>query len=98
MRVLIIAKDFLQKSIQVFLSRYQFSRYSFNDSPSIAVLVPCARPQGENFGKYLKVGVVEDDDNKDELAGLCRFFSKNHDDSLVSFDEYVKEMKVSAAT
>ena len=52
---------------------------------------------GENFGKYLKVGVVEDEDMKDELAGLCRFFSKDHDDSIVSFEEYISEMEVSAA-
>lgn len=49
---------------------------------------------GENFGKYLKVGVVEDEDVKNELAGLCRFFSKNHGEDFVSFDEYVADMKV----
>lgn len=49
---------------------------------------------GENFGKYLKVGVVEDEDMKDELAKLCRFFSKNHGEDFVSFDEYIKDMKV----
>ncbi|CAM9895851.1 unnamed protein product [Scytosiphon promiscuus] len=47
----------------------------------------------ENFGKYLKVGVVEDEDVKEELAGLCRFFSKNHGEDFVSFDEYISEMK-----
>lgn len=31
---------------------------------------------------------------KQELAGLCRFFSKNHGEDFVSFDEYIKEMKV----
>lgn len=54
----------------------------------------CLRLSGENFGKYLKVGVVEDEDIKEELAGLCRFFSKNHGEDFVSFDEYMKEMKV----
>lgn len=54
------------------------------------------RPPGENFGKYLKVGVVEDEDVKNELAGLCRFFSKNHGEDFVSFDEYISEMKVRA--
>ena len=52
---------------------------------------------GENFGKYLKVGVVEDEDMKEELAKLCRFFSKNHGEDFVSFDEYIKDMKVGEA-
>ncbi len=51
-------------------------------------------PPGENFGKYLKVGVVEDEDVKNELAGLCRFFSKNHGEDFVSFEEYIADMKV----
>lgn len=55
--------------------------------------VCCCCP-GENFGKYLKVGVVEDEDVKDELAGLCRFFSKNQGEDFVSFDEYIADMKV----
>lgn len=69
--------------------------------PSCRVCSPLlgARPlgctcPGENFGKYLKVGVVEDEDVKTELAGLCRFFSKNHGEDFVSFDEYISEMKV----
>lgn len=47
---------------------------------------------GENFGKYLKVGVVEDEDYKEELGTLVRFFSKNHGEDFVSFEEYVSEM------
>lgn len=58
--------------------------------------VLCFLHPGENFGKYLKVGVVEDEDVKDELAGLCRFFSKNHGEDFVSFAEYISDMKVRA--
>lgn len=39
--------------------------------------------------------MVEDEDMKGELAGLCRFFSKNHGDEIVSFAEYIADMKVS---
>lgn len=52
---------------------------------------------GENFGKYIKVGVVEDEDVKQELAGLCRFFSKNSGEDFVSFEEYISSMKASGA-
>lgn len=49
---------------------------------------------GENFGKYIKVGVVEDDDIKNDLAELCRFFSRRKGEDFISFDEYIAEMKV----
>jgi len=45
-----------------------------------------------NFGKYLKVGIVEDEKYKDDLAPLCRFYSSKSDDEYTSFDEYVENM------
>mmetsp|Transcript_36576 Transcript_36576/g.53709 ORF Transcript_36576/g.53709 Transcript_36576/m.53709 type:complete len:754 (+) Transcript_36576:88-2349(+) len=45
-----------------------------------------------NFGKYLKVGVVEDEKYKNDLAPLLRFFSSNDDDEYTSLDEYVERM------
>lgn len=45
-----------------------------------------------NFGKYLKVGVVEDDRNRKDLAPLLRFFSRNSDEEYISLDEYVENM------
>lgn len=38
--------------------------------------------------------MVEDEDMKSELAGLCRFFSRNGGNDFVSFDEYIAKMKV----
>ena len=29
----------------------------------------------KNFGKYIKVGIIEDEKAKDDLVPLCRFFS-----------------------
>jgi molecular chaperone HtpG len=45
-----------------------------------------------NFGKYLKVGVVEDDRNRKELAEYLRFFSSSSGDEYTSLDEYVEKM------
>jgi len=45
-----------------------------------------------NFGKYLKVGVVEDDKNRKELAPLLRFFSKNSGEEYTNLDDYVENM------
>lgn len=62
-------------------------------SEKIVTLFPM-NAAGENFGKYIKVGVVEDEDVKNDLAFLCRFFSRTGGDTAISFDEYVENMKV----
>ena len=45
-----------------------------------------------NFGKYLKVGVIEDQANKNELLPLLRFFSSKSDEEYTSFDQYIEGM------
>jgi len=46
-----------------------------------------------NFGKYLKVGVIEDSRNKDDIIPLLRFFSSKSGDEYTSLDQYVEGMK-----
>merc|ERR1719203_94753 len=46
-----------------------------------------------NFGKYLKVGVIEDEANKKEIAPLLRFYSSTSGEEYRSFDDYVSDMK-----
>lgn len=45
-----------------------------------------------NFGKYLKVGIVEDDANRKEIAPLLRFFSSSSGEEYTSLDAYVEAM------
>jgi heat shock protein beta len=45
-----------------------------------------------NFGKYLKVGIIEDDRNRKEIAPLLRFFSSKSGDEFTSLDTYVENM------
>jgi molecular chaperone HtpG len=45
-----------------------------------------------NFGKYLKVGVVEEDKNRKDLAPLLRFFSSKSGEEYTSLDKYVEGM------
>ncbi|KAG1673024.1 hypothetical protein FOA52_005954 [Chlamydomonas sp. UWO 241] len=49
----------------------------------------------ESFGRNLKVGVIEDTENREKLAKLVRFFSSaaTEEGKLTSFDEYVARMK-----
>lgn len=45
-----------------------------------------------NFGKYLKVGVIEDDKNRKEIAPLLRFFSNKSGEEYTTLDKYVEGM------
>eukprot|EP00240_Pyramimonas_obovata_P002496 CAMPEP_0118938622 /NCGR_PEP_ID=MMETSP1169-20130426/26548_1 /TAXON_ID=36882 /ORGANISM="Pyramimonas obovata, Strain CCMP722" /LENGTH=779 /DNA_ID=CAMNT_0006882621 /DNA_START=12 /DNA_END=2351 /DNA_ORIENTATION=- len=47
----------------------------------------------ENFGRNIKVGVIEDQDNRKALASLLRFSTSQSGDTLASLDEYVARMK-----
>ncbi|AFZ81262.1 heat shock protein 90 HSP90, putative [Theileria equi strain WA] len=47
----------------------------------------------DNFGKYIKIGIVEDRDNQQELASLTSFYSSHGGNDRVSLDEYIERMK-----
>jgi len=47
----------------------------------------------DNFSKMIKLGVHEDSKNRDKLSKLLRFYSSEHPDEYISFDEYVSNMK-----
>lgn len=47
----------------------------------------------DNFGKNMKLGVIEDHANHKKLAPLLRFYSSFNEDELVSLDNYIDSMK-----
>lgn len=47
----------------------------------------------EQFGRSIKLGVLEDSKNKAKLIKLLRFPSSKSEDKLTSFEEYVERMK-----
>ena len=46
------------------------------------------------FGKNIKLGVIEDSSNRSKLAKLLRFHSTYDTEGLVSLDEYISRMLV----
>ncbi|XP_057494359.1 heat shock protein 90-5, chloroplastic-like [Actinidia eriantha] len=46
----------------------------------------------ENFGKFIKLGCIEDSDNHKRITPLLRFFSSKSEKELISLDDYVGNM------
>jgi heat shock protein beta len=46
----------------------------------------------KEFGKNLKLGIIEDASNRNRLAELTRWYS-THNSELTSFDDYIERMK-----
>lgn len=47
----------------------------------------------KEFGTNIKLGVIEDHNNRTRLAKLVRFQSSNSDTEYTSLEEYVERMK-----
>lgn len=47
----------------------------------------------KEYSKNIKLGVHEDEKNKDKLIGLLRFYTSNHKENPISLEKYVEEMK-----
>ena len=45
------------------------------------------------YGKMLKLGIIEDSGNRNKLAELLRFYSTNNKDQLTSLDDYIERSK-----
>ncbi|EXB44914.1 Endoplasmin-like protein [Morus notabilis] len=46
----------------------------------------------ENFGRFLKLGCIEDTGNHKRITPLLRFYSSKNEEELTSLDDYVENM------
>ncbi|KAH7299482.1 hypothetical protein KP509_24G014100 [Ceratopteris richardii] len=90
-----ISRELLQESRIVRLMRKRLIKKSFDLFDSIA------RSENKedykrfykNFGKYIKLGVTEDHDNRKRLATFLRFYSSQHQEEMISLKDYLENMK-----
>ncbi|CAM9316030.1 unnamed protein product [Sphacelaria rigidula] len=88
-----VGREILQRSKMLSVISKRLVRKSIDMFKKLAEDEEKYKTFWENFGKYLKVGIVEDEDVKDDLAQLCRFFSRNTGEDLVSLEQYIADMK-----
>ncbi|KAG5411671.1 hypothetical protein IGI04_007990 [Brassica rapa subsp. trilocularis] len=46
----------------------------------------------ENFGRFIKLGCIEDTGNHKRITPLLRFYSSKNEEELTSLDEYIENM------
>ncbi|XP_077224176.1 uncharacterized protein LOC143857602 [Tasmannia lanceolata] len=92
---LYVSREILQESRIVRIMRKIFARKAFDMIFGISMSgnKDDYEKFWENFGKNLKLGCIEDNENQNRIAPLLRFFSSHSEEELFSLDEYVERMK-----
>ncbi|MEW5299518.1 MAG: hypothetical protein WDW36_002529 [Sanguina aurantia] len=90
-----VSREILQESRIVRLIRKQLVRRS------LEMFEALANKEGgedyktlwESFGRNLKIGVIEDTENRERLAKLLRYHSSKSEEGMTSLTDYVARMK-----
>ncbi|MCO5596910.1 hypothetical protein L7F22_050981 [Adiantum nelumboides] len=90
-----VSRELLQESRIVRLMRKRLIKKSFElfDSLAKSSNKEDYKRFYKNFGKYIKLGVTEDHDNKKRLAGFLRYYSSQNQEEMTSLKAYVENMK-----
>ncbi|KAM7270402.1 hypothetical protein ACFE04_029616 [Oxalis oulophora] len=89
-----VSREILQESRIVRTMRKRLVRKAFDMILGISMSENRADYEDfwDNYGKYMKLGCIEDRDNHKRLAPLLRFFSSQSEEEMISLDEYVNNM------
>eukprot|EP00929_Paragymnodinium_shiwhaense_P015896 TRINITY_DN1239_c0_g1_i1.p1 TRINITY_DN1239_c0_g1~~TRINITY_DN1239_c0_g1_i1.p1 ORF type:complete len:761 (+),score=248.50 TRINITY_DN1239_c0_g1_i1:106-2388(+) len=89
-----VGREILQKSRTLKIIRKRVVRKVLDTIDNLQSNEPEKYSSFQNsYGKYFKVGLVEDLDYKDELKRFVRFWSSKSGDNTTSLKEYVGRMK-----
>jgi len=89
-----VGREILQKSRTLKIIRKRVVRKVLDSIDDLREEDPAKYDQfWSSYGKYFKVGLVEDLDYKDELKRFVRFFSSKSGDNQTSIPEYISRMK-----
>ncbi len=88
-----VGREILQQSRALRIIRQRLIKKSIDMIAEIAVKNETAYEKfWKNFGKYIRVGIIEDDKFRNDLIPLCRFYSSYSNNSMTSLTDYVKRM------
>ncbi|XP_076930416.1 heat shock protein 90-5, chloroplastic-like [Bidens hawaiensis] len=89
-----VSREILQESRIVRIMRKRLVRKTFDMIQELAdnENKEDYRKFWENFGKFIKLGCIEDTGNHKRITPLLRFFSSKSEDELISLDEYLDNM------
>ncbi|XP_020267789.1 heat shock protein 90-5, chloroplastic [Asparagus officinalis] len=89
-----VSREILQESRIVRIMKKRLVRKTFDMIQEISESENKADYKSfwENFGKLLKLGLIEDSGNHKRLAPLLRFYSSKSEEDLISLDQYVENM------
>ncbi|KAH7839590.1 hypothetical protein Vadar_006081 [Vaccinium darrowii] len=89
-----VSREILQESRIVRIMRKRLVRKTFDMIQDIAESENKEdyKKFWENFGKFIKLGCIEDSGNHKRITPLLRFFSSKSEEDLISLDDYVENM------
>jgi heat shock protein beta len=89
-----VGREILQKSKTLNLIRKRIVRKVLDYIESLAEKQPAKYAKlWETFGKYFKIGLIEDAESKEALKKIVRFWSSTTGENTTSLGEYVKRMQ-----
>ncbi|KAK2976373.1 hypothetical protein RJ640_008083 [Escallonia rubra] len=89
-----VSREILQESRIVRIMRKRLVRKTFDMMQDLAESENKEdyKKFWENFGKFVKLGCIEDSGNHKRITPLLRFYSSKSEEDLISLDDYVENM------
>lgn len=89
-----VSREILQESRIVRIMRKRLVRKAFDMMQDLAEREDKKDYKNfwENFGKFVKLGCIEDTGNHKRITPLLRFFSSKSEEDLISLDDYIENM------